>query len=57
MKPKSRANKHNISRENQGMPLTTPIKKHANRDKETNVYIPSDSQVEEAKAWSEFCKL
>ncbi len=27
------------------------------RDPKTNVYIPTDGEVAEAKAWSEFCKL
>ncbi len=27
------------------------------RDKETNVYIPTDAEVAALKAWSEFCKL
>ena len=57
MKQKKKKIKNKISYENQGMALTTPIRKHAARDKKTNVYIPTEAQVEEARAWSEFCKL
>ena len=57
MKKRKKPIKYPISQENQGLALQTPISENAHRDAETNIYTPTIEQVEEAKDWSEFCKL
>ncbi len=44
-------------REKARMAMQPPPGETHRRDKSTNVYIPDDTEVAEAKAWGEFCKL
>lgn len=57
MKKRKPVLKYPISRKNQLKPLDPDTGDSARRDPETNVYIPSDEEVADAKAWVDFNKL
>ncbi len=57
MNKKKRILKARISKKSHQKALEPPPEDTQRRDPKTNVYIPTDAEVAEAKAWVEFCKL
>lgn len=57
MNKNKRIQKTRVQSKSQQKALEPPTENKKRRDPKTNVYIPTDGEVAEAKAWSEFCKL
>ena len=49
--------KRKTSKKKQEKPRYLLSASQTRRDPETNVYIPTEAEVDELKAWGEFCKL